>query len=151
MDITALIQSITPWLITAAPYLLKLRDLAGEEAVKEVSKEATKKIGERAWEATKDVWGKLMGTQAQAKPDLVKAVQDVANDPSDEDTHAAVRVQLKKLLTEDAALKEAITQILKEAKASGVSVVASGERSVATGGDVIGSTITTGDSNTINK
>ena len=44
------------------------------------------------------------GTAAHVIQDAVDAAL-----PGDEDTHAALRVQLKKLLLEDSALKEALT------------------------------------------
>ena len=151
MEITALVQSVTPWLVAAAPYLVKLRDVAGEEAVKALSKEAATKIGGKVWESALAVWGKLSGSGTGSKPDVLKAVQDVASAPNDDDTHAALRVQLKKALAEDSALREELLQIFNAAKAGGVNVTASGDRSVATGGDVIGSTIITGDRNKLVK
>ena len=51
---------------------------------------------------------------------------------SDEDTRGALRLQLKKL---------------QEIKKAGINVAAIGDRSVAIGGSVSGSTIITGDKN----
>ncbi|MDX2029490.1 MAG: hypothetical protein SF339_02405 [Blastocatellia bacterium] len=152
MEITALVQTIGPWLAASAPYLVKLRNIAGEEAVKEVVKEAVTKVGSHAWDSAQAVWKRLSGSSADAKTDVTKALQDVAAMPSDEDTHAALRVQLKKLLSEDSALKEALSELVTEIEQnSGVTVTASGDRSVAIGGDVEGSTIITGDRNLIRK
>lgn len=152
MEIPALVQTIGPWLAASAPYLVKLRDIAGEEAVKEVVKEAVTKVGKRVWESAQAVWQRLSGSTASAQPEVAKALQDVAALPGDEDTHAALRVQLKKLLTEDAALKDALTQLVSEIKQSGdVTVAATGDRSVAIGGDAKDNTIITGDRNILRK
>lgn len=152
MEITALIQTIGPWLAASAPYLVKLRDIAGEEAIKEVVKEAVTKVGSRVWDSAQTVWQKLSGSSADTKTDVTKALRDVAALPGDEDTHAALRVQLKKLLLEDSALKEALSQLVTEIEQSGgVTVTASGDRSVAIGGDAKDSTIITGDRNILRK
>lgn len=150
MEITALVQAISPWLVASAPYLVKLRDIAGEEAVKEVVKEAITKVGSRVWESAQAVWQKLSGSSANTKIEVTKALQDVAALPGDEDTHGALRVQLKKLLLEDAALKEELGQLVAQIEQSG-GVSVSGERGVAIGSDVTGSTIITGDRNILRK
>lgn len=150
MEITALVQTIGPWLVASAPYLVKLRDIAGEEAVKEVVKEAVTKVGSRVWDSAQAVWQKLSGSSASGKTDVTKALQDVAALPSDEDAHAALRLQLKKLLLEDSALKEVLSQLVAEIEQSG-GVSVSGDRGVAIGGDVSGSTIITGDRNILRK
>ncbi|MEA5550865.1 hypothetical protein VB713_07735 [Anabaena cylindrica UHCC 0172] len=78
---------------------------------------------------------------------VLNAVKDLVQDPDDEDTQAVLRHQLKKLLTEDAILASEIAQLWQEAKPTPVSVIASGDRSVAASGSVSG-IINTGDSNT---
>ena len=60
-----------------------------------------------------------------------------------------LRVQLKKLLTEDQALAEEVSSWLDQGKTAGITVTASGERSVAIGGDAKGNTIVTGDRNKV--
>ena len=66
--------------------------------------------------------------------------------PDDEDAVAALRLQLRKLLEEDTRLAGDLAAIWQKAEAANVvQVTASGERSVAVGGDVTGSTIVTGD------
>ena len=84
-------------------------------------------------------------TLEQASFAALEAVRDVAHTPDDEDAQAALRVQLKKLLAEDQTLTEEVTEWWQRAKAAGIMVTASGDRSVAIGGDVLGSTIVTGD------
>lgn len=115
-------------------------------------KEAVTKVGSRVWDSAQTVWQKLSGSSADTKTDVTKALRDVAALPGDEDTHAALRVQLKKLLLEDSALKEALSQLVTEIEQSGgVTVTASGDRSVAIGGDAKDSTIITGDRNILRK
>ena len=132
MDIPTLAKQIVVFLTPFLPYLLK----AGEKAAEEVGK----KLGAEAWERAKALWGKLRG-----KERVVQAAQDLAAAPDDEDAQAALRYQLKKLLAADQALAAEVARLWGEAQAAGVTVVASGERSVAIGGDVSGSTIVTGD------
>jgi len=68
---------------------------------------------------------------------------------SDEDALAALRLQLKKLLEADAALAQELARLLEQARASGQTVIAGGNRSVAIGGDASGSVIVTGDRNRV--
>lgn len=136
MEITALVQTMTTLLAPALPYLLK----AGESAAS--------KIGEDAWEKAKTLWGKL-AVKIKAKPSAQEAVEDVAKTPADEDAQAALRVQLKKLLSEDTGLAKELEQLIGEWKMSGSTAMAAGARSVAVGGEVKGSTIITGDQNVV--
>jgi hypothetical protein len=140
MDIAALTHVVTTALIPVLPYLLK----AGEKG----AEEAGKNSGGEAWEWSKELWNKLR-PKVEAKPAALEAAQDVTKTPKDEDAQAALRNQLKKLLSEDESLAREIGEWWEKAKAAGVTVPASGERSVAIGGDVKGSTIVTGDWNTV--
>jgi hypothetical protein len=151
MDINSLIQDVSPWLIAASPYLIKLRNVAGEEAVKAIAIEASTKIGGVVWDRAKKIWDGLFDSKAEAKPDVIKAVDDVANFPDNEQARSSLQWQLTKLLKEDQGLVEVIARIWQEAKLGGIAVTASGEGSVAIGGDVTGSTIITGDRNNVRK
>jgi hypothetical protein len=140
MDIGALASSVTTALVPLLPYLLK----AGETAAEETGKA----VAGQSWEWAKSLWTKLK-PKVEAKPDALVAAQDVAQAPGDEDLQAVLRVQLKKLLTEDQSLAEEVSRWLEQGKAAGINVSAIGERSVAIGGDVKGSTIVTGDQNKV--
>ena len=140
MDINALASSLTTALVPLLPYLLK----AGEKAAEETGKT----VAGQSWEWGKSLWSKLK-PGVEAKPAALEAVQDVAHAPEDEDLQAALRVQLKKLLTEDQSLAEEVSRWLEQGKAAGITVTASGERSVAIGGDAKGNTIVTGDRNKV--
>jgi hypothetical protein len=141
MDLSALVPQLVTLLIPFLPYLVK-----GDE----VAEEAESKFGAAAWERAKTLWGKLHPKVA-AKAAAQEAVQDAAAAPDNEDAKAALRVQLKKLLADDPGLAEEIARQLSGAQAAGVVVTASGPRSVAVGGSIKGSTITTGDQNTVNQ
>lgn len=117
LDITlALAKTVTSLLIPAIPYLLK----GGEQAWSE----ASKKIGTDTWEWTKTIWMKLVSRSKsktngeESATEIVKAATEVANNPSDEDAQAALRLQIRKLLADDAELSSEITKVLEEAKAS---------------------------------
>ncbi len=140
MDPQTLAQQIVPFLTPFLPYLLKVGEKAAEEA--------GKKLGGDAWERAKTLWGKLR-PGVEAKPAAKEAAQDAAAAPDDADARAALRHQLKKLLAEDPTLAADLTRLWEEAQAAGVNVnvTAGGERSVAIGGSVSGSTIITGDRN----
>ncbi len=140
MDINALASELTTALVPLLPYLLK----AGEKAAEETGKKAV----DQSLEWVKSIWTKLK-PGVEAKPAALEAAQDVAHAPEDEDLQVALRVQLKKLLTEDQSLAEEVSRWLEQGKAAGIAVTASGERSVAIGGDVKGSTIVTGDRNKV--
>ena len=140
MDITALASSLTTALVPLLPYLLK----AGEKAAEETGT----KVADQSLEWAKSLWSKLK-PKVDAKPAALEAAQDVAQTPDDEDAQAALRVQVKKLLAEDQSLAEEVRRWLEQGKAAGITVTASGDRSVAIGGDVKGSTIVTGDHNRV--
>jgi len=138
MDIGALANSLTTALIPLLPYLLK----AGEKAAEETGKA----VGSQSLEWAKSLWSKLK-PKVEAKPAALEAAEDAAQTPDDEDTQAALRRQFRKLLEEDESLAEEVSRWLEQGKAAGINVSATGERSVAIGGDAKGSTIITGDRN----
>ena len=134
MDIQTLAQQAVAFLAPFLPYLLK----AGEKAAKEAGKE----FGADAWERARTLWGRLR-PKIEAKPAAQEAAGDVAANPQDADAQAALRLQLKKMLTEDETLARQVQRVLKNKAVQ--QVIASGERAVAIGGSVSGSTIITGD------
>jgi hypothetical protein len=133
-----LVSVLVSFLAPFVPYLFK----AGEGA----AEEAGKKFGAAAWEKAKALWGTLW-PKVEEKPAAQEAVQDVASNPEDEDAQAALRQQVKKLLVEDSGLAQEIAEMVKAGAQAGVIAIASGERAVALGGDIVGSTVTisTGD------
>jgi hypothetical protein len=77
---------------------------------------------------------------------LPEAVADVVADPADEDAVAALRLAVRKALAADAGLQGEVRDMLAQA---GVSVMASGERSIAA--QVISGVAVTGDDATITR
>lgn len=137
MDIVALASALTTVLGPLMPYLLK----AGEKA----ADEAGKAVAGQSWEWAKSLWAKLE-PKVEAKEAALEAAQDVAESPDDKDSKGALRKQLRKLLTEDQSLAEEVSRLLEQ---GGINVSASGDRSVAIGGNVNSSTIITGDQNKV--
>jgi len=98
------------------------------------------------------------------KPAARESLDDMKNDPQDDDFQAALRVQLKKTMKADEEFAVELAELLEEAKAAapaayqaavygsgaiaqGPGAVAAGERGVAVGGNV-GGDIVTGDRHT---
>ena len=129
-----LAQKISAFLLPLLPYLLKVGDKAAEEV--------GKKIGGEGWERAKALWEKLRRKKA------VEQVAQTAALPDNQALRDALREEIARALQEDGALREEVARLWGEAEAAGVTVTASGDRSVAVGGDVSGSTIITGDRNT---
>lgn len=140
MDIGSLAISLTNALIPLLHYLFQ----SGEKTAEETGKEVTDQSLE--WE--KSLWSRLK-PKVEAKPAALEAAKDAGETPDDEDAQAALRLQLKKLLAEDQSLAEDVSRWLEQGKAAGMNISATGERSVAIGGDVKGSTIVTGDRNKV--
>ncbi|WP_061290913.1 hypothetical protein [Herbidospora cretacea] len=91
-------------------------------------------------------WGRgllrrIFGTAPEETPE---AVAELAADPDDPDLQAALRVQIRRLLSTDPELAADVRAMLDQARAQGPAVTASGDRSVAVGGDNTG-VIATGD------
>ena len=140
MDISTLASSLTTALLPLLPFLLK----AGEKAAEETGKT----VASQTLEWAMSLWTRLK-PKVEAKPAALEAAQDAAEKPDDEDAQAALRVQLKKLLTEDQSLAEEVSRWLEDGKATGINVSAVGDRSVAISGNIKASTIVTGDHNEV--
>jgi aldehyde:ferredoxin oxidoreductase len=123
-----------------APFLPALLQ-AGEKVVGR----AADAVADEAFSYAKALWDRLRPKVGE-KPDAQEAAEKVAARPDNEDALAALQAQLSKLLEEDEQLAADVAGIWKQAEAAHVvQVTASGERSVAIGGDVQNSTIVTGD------
>ena len=139
MDIATLAKDVTRFLPPFLPYLLK----AGEKTAEEAGKE----LGGDAWECARGLWHRLR-PQIEAKPTAREAVTNAAAAPQDGDAQAALRLQLRKLLAEDEDLAREIGRQWAAAQAAGVTIIASGERSVAAQ-NITGSAVVTGNRNTV--
>jgi len=111
-----------------------------------VADDAAQDIQDEGWSFAKRLWT-VLRPDFEAKPAAKEAAQDAAAQPEDEDSLAVLRVQLRKLLAEDAMLREHVVRLVQEGVRTGaITVTASGERSVAVGGNATGNIIT-GDRN----
>jgi hypothetical protein len=144
VDPGTLSKIFVSFLAPVTPYLLK----GGEQAWSE----ASKKIGPDLWEWVKKSWMKLI-SRAQSKlsggesstADILKAAQEVAEHPADEDAKAALRFQVKKLLAEDPELSLEMEKTLETAQKSAAEqgiriggVDISGGSTVTNSGSIVG-------------
>lgn len=80
-----------------------------------------------------------------ARPAGEEALEDLEASPTDKDAQAALRLQIKKMLVEDEAFVQELSEKLEKAQASGaIKRVSASSRGVAAGGNVSG-TVFTGD------
>jgi hypothetical protein len=127
-----------------APFLSRL--LAGGEQLVEG---AAEELGKDAWGHARRLWSRLRDKVA-GKEAASEAAADVAAKPDDERALSALELQLEKLLAADERLSAEVAKLWEDAKRDGA-VAAIGERSIAVGGDVSGSTFVTGDQNTVSE
>lgn len=102
--------------------------------------EATANIGRRMLQA---VW---QHRDEQGRAELESALTDAAEEPGDEDASAALRQQIKRALREDPNLLRELAGLLPPRPTGGITVTASGPRSIAAGGNI--GTAITGDGHT---
>lgn len=129
------------WLVWWCRTWRRLRERMGRawwRGVQEVAADATVGLGGR-------LLRRLLGREESA-PMVEAAVMDVAEDPADEDRLAALRLQIRKAVVADAQLAAELSQLLVSA---GVTVTASGERSVA--GQTISGVVITGDGGQVTR
>ncbi|HYD68272.1 hypothetical protein [Azospirillum sp.] len=103
------------------------------------------KITDATLSLAKALWAKL-GPRVADNPAAQAAAQEVTSNPDDEDTRAAFRLQVRKLLEADPQLAKDLQALLGQGN-----VVASGQGAVAIGGSVTGSVIVTGSGNIVGR
>jgi hypothetical protein len=123
-----------PYLVAAGRGVTEALDEHGDEA---------QKLAASLWETLRP--------KVEARPAARDAVEYAAEQPKDDDAQVALRLQIRRLLSEDAELAAELGRILQAAQQSGgtVNVTASGARSVAIGGSASGGVIITGDQNRV--
>jgi uncharacterized protein with von Willebrand factor type A (vWA) domain len=104
MDVVVIARELTALLVPALPFLIGL----GKKAVEKASEE----LGKDAWEAAQGLWQKLR-PRVEAKPAAQEAIEDVAQNPTDEDAQAGLRRQLTRLLTDDPSLAAEIQAAMR--------------------------------------
>jgi hypothetical protein len=140
MDPTELAKQVGIFLLPCLPALLT----GGQQALQE----AAGKLGQGTVEQAGRLWSKLW-PRLESRPGGAEAAQDAASAPRDEEAQTVLRVQLRKLLTEDPELAAEIEQLFEDARRSGA--VAAAQRSVSIGGDASGNVIITGDQNRVGR
>ena len=97
----------------------------------EAGKAFASKAGEAAWEKCEAIY-QAIKTKFQSKASAQEALDDLKTTPEDEDSQAALRKELKKLLTTDSKFHDDLQKLVLEAKQIGI--VVSGSGAVATSG-----------------
>ena len=135
----ALIQQLSALLAPALPYLMGSASIAGQKAVEAVGG----KIGEEAWSKAQQIWDKLR-PWVYKKPELTKALKEVADNADDPIYTAALPLNLKKLLVEmpPETVNEIRNLVIPQTKSESWSATAS-YGGVAIVGNVSGGKITT--------
>ena len=141
VNIASLAHDVTVALVPVLPYL----SIAGGKALEK----AGEKITEGVWARGQALWNKLW-PKVEHNTAALGAAKDLANMPDDNDAQAAMRLQLKKLLTEDSTFAQEIAKTFAELAPSNTTVIASGDRSVASQ-NMTDNVIITGDSNAVQK
>jgi len=87
------------------PYL----KLLGDEMAKEIGKTA----GATTWSKAKQVFD-ILKTKFSSKPSASEALEDLAKQPEDRDSAAAVRAQLKKIMSSDDEFSKELAGMVRE-------------------------------------
>ncbi|MGK7877315.1 MAG: hypothetical protein AB4426_29665 [Xenococcaceae cyanobacterium] len=119
-------MAIVNLLAPAAPFLMKLGEKAAESAAE--------KLGEDIWEKAKKLWAKLR-PKVEAKPLAQGAVQELSENPDDQEARELLAKQLAKFLTDDKALAEAITEIMQEGSPQSGSLTGAVDTSISVSGN----------------
>ena len=103
MDPATLTAFIAPFL----PFLLNL----GKKAAETLTERGSQQFGDAAWQKAQRAW-KLLSPKVEAKEAAKEVAVDVATNPEDEDSLAALRLQMRKILEKDESLATEIAQLL---------------------------------------
>jgi hypothetical protein len=138
LDVVQTAAAVMPYLTAAATaYGMNTLDKA-RDAVVDKTSDATVTVGHR-------ILNRILHRKESQRV-IEGAVIDLAAAPDDEDAQAALRLQIRKAVTDDPALLSDIAGILNEA---GVTVTASGARSVAA--HTISGVVVTGDGASVQR
>src|SRR4030088_1727921 len=110
MDVAGLASQAAAALGPALPLLL---GKAVDEAAKEFGKEALDQV-RALWEGLRP--------RIEARPAAKEAADDVADHPDDEDARAALRLQLRKMLSEDPAFSQQVAGLLEQRSGSSIEI-----------------------------
>jgi len=140
-DITALALQTTQFLAPFVPYLIK----GGIEAAKSAAGKVGELSIEKSWEKAQAIWSKF-----NSHADVTKAAETVVRLPEDEDARSVLQLQIKLALKTDETLAAALEKLLAE-PGEKRSVIASGENSIAIGGNASKNIIISGNNNELKK
>ena len=139
-DINALalqsVQILAPFL----PYLIK----GGIEAGKAAAGKLGELAAEKGWAQAKELWDKLSDHEK-----VKDAAKTAAKLPDDADAQAALRLQIKLVLAENAKLASALEELLAQPPAQ--NIVKADNGAVAIGGNASNNMIITGDRNKVER
>jgi hypothetical protein len=136
-SIATLAHDATIMLTPVLPYLLKAGDKAAEKA--------GEKIGEGVWTQAQSLWRKLL-PKLSSSPGGLEAAKDLVEMPDDSDAQATMRLQLKKLLSEDAELAQEISNALAQSSEIRATIINASNNSVAAK-KIVDSTVIAGNNN----
>jgi hypothetical protein len=158
MDATTIATIASTTVTLLVPYFKSLSDGFSKKAGEELGE----KTGEVAWAKTKKLYDRIK--EKLSKSGESEVITSLKKSPDDGDLQAAFRIQLEKLLQNDAGFASQLDKLLKAAGttyttnlegdgaiAQGDGATAVGAGGVSIGGSVSGSTIVTGDGNLIEK
>jgi hypothetical protein len=80
--------------------------------------EAAKRLAAEAWRTVLTLW-RLLQPKLDGEPSVREAFQDAATEPQNPDVQAALRVQVRKLLTADGKLAQQVDAILDATEQGG--------------------------------
>jgi urease accessory protein UreF len=140
LAIPQLASEIGPMLLPYLPYLLKGAKKAGDLAT-----QVGQKLGEVNWDVVIKVWDKLR-PQVEKQPEVKERLEEVAERKEDPRAETLLAWELEKIL-ENLPSKDLqdIHNLIQQSQVETRTTIASGERSVAIGGDASNAQITTGD------
>jgi hypothetical protein len=135
MDVIALATHLAASIAPFLPFLVS----GGEKA----AEAAGEKFGAAAWQQAQALWEKLR-PGLERHPVAAEAAREAALAPEDADAHAALRLQLRKLLQQDHELAAELNAGTQQLYAQ-VQVIVSGRGAVGVVGGVHGGVIQTAD------
>lgn len=123
-----------PVLTRFLPVIWKTAKSQGLEAFGKITDglldKAAESITDKSWETGRKLIEKLTAATSW-NPVAQEALQDLAADPDSSMYRDILKLQLQKLLTKDHELMGELAALLKTEQSAGISIVASGDRSVA--------------------
>ena len=121
MDIANLAADTAKFLAPFLPYLIK----GGKAAAKAAFEHIGEKFSDAEWDKAETLWQKIWPKAQKktvTKANIEEAGDDIRKDPESEDARQILRLQLKKLLTEDDELRQFVAENINIINSKVVSV-----------------------------